>query len=53
MTYEEFKQKQDVELVKKRHEVLKKANREYNRGLASGLGFCGMHLYLLLKRKDT
>jgi len=53
MTYEEFKQKQDIELGKKRHEMLKKANREYNRGLANGLGFFGMHLYPSLRRNDT
>ena len=53
MNYEEFRQKQNIELGKKRLEMLKKANREYNKGLANGLGFFGMHLYQLLKKNDT
>lgn len=53
MTYEEFKRRQDIDLAKRRHEKLKKANREYNKGLVKGLGVFGMRLYPLLKRNDT
>jgi len=53
MGYEEFKKKQDIELGKRRYEMLKRANREYNKGLAGGLGFIAMHLYPSLKRSDT
>jgi hypothetical protein len=53
MTYEKFKQEQDLKNERERQKALCRANQEYNRGLVKGLGLWNAHLYPALKRAET
>jgi len=53
MSYEEFKQKQDLKNEKARQIAQRRSNQAYNKGLLEGLGFWKAYLYPALKRADT
>lgn len=51
MTYEEFKAKEDAKQETMRIAMETKGNIAYNKGLLWGLGFKGLWLYPVLKRR--